>query len=89
MALEQINIVDKIEVVENGSVQVRVSNRVVDGTTLIAESFSRHVIAPGQDYSKEDVKVQAICAAVHTSETVSAYKKQQDDMIAQSPSSTA
>jgi hypothetical protein len=40
----------------------------------ISRSFSRHVVAPGDDYSAEEAKVQAICAAVHTSEVVEAYQ---------------
>lgn len=75
MALEQLNVVDKIEVAENGSVQVRISNRVLENGKLIAESYSRHVIAPGQDYSQEEAKVYAICEAVHTPKVIAEYKE--------------
>jgi hypothetical protein len=40
----------------------------------ISGSFHRHVVAPGADYSAEDSKVQAICAATHTAEVIAAYK---------------
>ena len=32
---------------------------------------------PGADYSAEDAKVQAICAATHTPEVIAAYEASQ------------
>jgi hypothetical protein len=72
--LEKIEIVDRIEVVENGSVQVRTKTVIKEDGVEISSKFSRHVIAPGDDYSAEDARVQAICAAMHTAEMIAAYK---------------
>lgn len=66
--------VDKIEVVDSGHVQVRTATTVIENGNVIAKSFHRHVIAPGDDYSNEDMRVQAICAATHTSDVIEAYK---------------
>jgi hypothetical protein len=44
-----------------------------DGKVL-SQSFHRHVIVPGQDYSQEDHKVRALCAAIHTPAVVAAYQ---------------
>jgi len=77
MTLEKIVNVDQIEVVENGSVQVRTATKIMDDGVEITRSFHRHVVAPGQDYSQEDGKVQAICAAVHTPEVIEAYQDAQ------------
>jgi hypothetical protein len=66
MALEKISVVDKVEVVENGTVQVRTATRIVEDGKVISQSYHRHTIAPGQDYSNEDARVQAICQATHT-----------------------
>lgn len=74
MALEKIKIVDKIEVAGNGSVQVRTLTSIVEDGVQIGGTYHRHVIAPGDDYSGEDVRVQAICAATHTAEVIAAYK---------------
>ena len=74
MALEKQVVVDKIEVVEVGVVQVRTATRIVEDGNVISTSYHRHTIAPGQDYSQEDARVQAICAATHTPEVVSAYQ---------------
>ena len=74
MALEKQTVVDKIEVVENGCVQVRTATRIVEDGNVISSSYHRHVVAPGQDYSNEDARVQAICAATHTAEVIAAYQ---------------
>lgn len=78
MALEKIAIVDRIEVLENGSVQVRTKTAIMEDGKQISGNFHRHVVAPGNDYSAEDAKVQAICAAVHTADVVAAYQAAQE-----------
>jgi len=78
MALTEETIVDKIEVVENGTVQVRIATVIKRDDEEISRLFHRHTVAPGQDYSNEDAKVQAVCAAVHTAEVIAAYEAAQD-----------
>jgi hypothetical protein len=75
--LEKIEIVDRIEVVENGSLQVRTATRIMEDGKQISGSFRRHVVAPGDDYSTEDARVQAICAATHTAGVIAAYQAAQ------------
>ena len=77
MSLEKQTVVDKIEVIENGNVQVRTATRIVEDGNVISTSYHRHVVAPGQDYSQEDARVQAICAATHTAEVIAAYQAAQ------------
>jgi len=74
MAIEKIQIVDRIEVIENGSVQVRTKTAIMEDGKQISGNFHRHVVAPGDDYSGEDARVQAICAATHTTDVIAAYK---------------
>ena len=74
MALEKQIVVDLIETVENGTVQVRTKTAILEDGVQISGSFHRHVVVPGQDYSQEDARVQAICAAVHTPEVIAAYQ---------------
>ena len=76
--LEKIVSVDLIEVIENGCIQVRTKTAVKEDGVEISSNFHRHIVAPGDDYSAEDAKVQAICAAVHTPEVVTAYKEAQN-----------
>ena len=75
--LEKVIAVDRIEVVENGSVQVRTKTAIMEDSKQISGTFHRHVVAPGGDYSAEDAKVQAICAAVHTPEVIATYQAAQ------------
>ena len=74
MALEKQITVDLIEVTENGSVQARTATKIMDDGKEINRSFHRHIVVPGQDYSQEDAKVQAICAAIHTPDVIAAYE---------------
>jgi len=67
-------VVDLCEVTEGGHVQVRVATRILEDGNVISQTFHRHVVSPGQDYSAEDPKVQAICAAVHTPDVIAAYQ---------------
>lgn len=66
--------VDKIEVDQLGCVNVRTATSVYQGDELIARSFHRHVITPGDDFSGESDKVKEICATAHTDEAISSYK---------------
>jgi len=74
MALEKQVTVDRIEVLENGCVQVRTRTSVFEDGVQISGTFHRHVVAPGDDYIGEDARVQAICAATHTADVIEAYK---------------
>jgi len=79
--LEKIVSVDLIEVIENGCVQVRTKTAINEDSVQISGTYHRHVVLPGDDYSSENTKVQAICAAVHTPEVIAAYKEAQNANI--------
>ena len=75
MALTEESFADKVEIVGDFShVQVRTATVIKRDGEEISRSFSRHVVAPGDDYSAEEAKVQAICSAVHTAEVIEAYQ---------------
>lgn len=78
MSLEKITSVDLIEVIENGSIQVRTKTAIMEDGLEISSKFHRHVVAPGNDYSAEDARVKAICAAMHTADVVAAYRAAQE-----------
>ena len=73
MALTKQTIVDKIEVLENGTVQVRTATRILEDGVELSSSFHRHVCTPDCDTAGEDAKVIAICNAVHTDAVIAAY----------------
>ena len=76
--LEKQIVVDLIETVENGCVQVRTCTRIMEDGKQISGTFHRHVVAPGDDYSQEDARVKAICAVIHTKSVVDAYKAERN-----------
>jgi len=76
MTLASTTVIDKIEVLENGVVQVRQAQVITDSGNEIARNFSRWVLSPGEDVSTQDAKVKAICEAVWSADVISAYQAQ-------------
>jgi hypothetical protein len=74
MAITKEMIVDRIEVLENGCVQVRTKTSIKEDGKEISSTFHRHVVAPGDDYAAQADRVKAICAATHTADVISAYE---------------
>lgn len=74
MSLSKEVLIDKIEVVENGIVQVRQVTRIMEDGVQLSSSYHRWSLTPGQDVSDQDVRVQAVCSAVWTPEVISAYQ---------------
>jgi hypothetical protein len=73
MALTEDTIVDSIDVLADGQIQVRQANRVFRDGVEISRAFHRHVVAPGSNLSVEDPRVAAIGAVVHTPAVIAAY----------------
>lgn len=72
MSLTKEVLADKIEVVtiqnEEGNnvtvVQVRSTTKISENGEVISQSYHRHTIQSGDDYSSEPSNVQAVCSAV-------------------------
>ena len=87
MALTKETVVDKIEVLEKGQVQVRTATRVLEDGVQLSSSYHRHVVNPSDkssgswadtDISGEDARVQAIATATWTSEVKTAFQEMID-----------
>ncbi len=74
MALEEKSVVDKVEVLLEGQIQVRTRNQVLKDGTEIAATYHRHVLSPGDDLTNEDPRVTAIAEATWTPEVIAAYE---------------
>jgi hypothetical protein len=74
--LTEIKVIDKIEVVENGIVQVREATRISRDGEQIAQTYHRWTLSPGQDVSDQPANVQSICQAAWTPEIIAAYQAQ-------------
>ena len=87
MALTKEIVVDKIEVLEMGQVQVRTATRILEDGVALSSSFHRHVLVPSTkasgswadtDISGEDASVQAQANAKWTSAVKTAYQEMID-----------
>jgi hypothetical protein len=78
MALTETTKIDQIEVVETNHIQIRTATIIEKDGTEIAKTYHRHVLAPGDDVSSEDPKVQAIANAVWTEEVIAAFQLTQN-----------
>ena len=74
MALIERQLVDLVELVQTNHIQVRTANIIERDGIEIAKTYHRHVVAPGDNVSNEDPKVQAIANAIWTEEVIAAYK---------------
>ena len=84
MALTKEIVVDKIEVLEMGQVQVRTATRVLEDGVELSQSYHRHFLEPSTkdsgswadtDISGEDARVQAIATATWTSAVKTAWQE--------------
>ena len=74
MTLTKQTITDKIEIVgQYNHVQVREAIQVLEDGNIISQSYHRYVVAPGE--TSNDSKVQAVIAAVHTPDVITAYQQ--------------
>jgi hypothetical protein len=74
MALEEKSVVDKIEVLLLGQIQVRRRDQIVKDGVEVAATYHRHVLNPGDDLTNEDSRVVAIAEATWTPEVIAAYQ---------------
>jgi urease accessory protein UreE len=75
VALEEQSVVDKIEVLLAGQIQVRIRDQVLKDGVEIAATYHRHVLSPGDDLTNEDPRVVAIAEATWTPEVIANYQE--------------
>jgi hypothetical protein len=76
MSLSKEQVIDKIEVVENGTLQVRQVTRIMEDDKQLSSSYHRWSFAPGSDVSAQPANVQAIATAAWTPAVIAAYQAQ-------------
>lgn len=79
---EKQTIVDRIEVLADQTVAVRYVVTITEDGLPFAEQVKGNYFKPGDDFSAEDAKVQAICSTVHTAEAIAAYMGLKNEPIA-------
>ena len=78
MSLTKEIAVDRIEILEDGQMQIRQATRILEDGVVISQSFHRHVVAPGHDLSVEDSRVASVGGVLHTPDVVKKYKDKKD-----------
>lgn len=69
-------VIDKTEILEDGTIQVREKTRFFEDGVMLSESNTdRRVIDPGGDTSKENTETKALAKLIHTKEKTDAFEK--------------
>ena len=71
--LTQRSIFSLCEVLPNHTIQVRMSDQIVDGEVVKASTFRRYCLAPGSDLTGQPEQVVAIANAIWTRQVIAAY----------------
>ena len=75
MAITKRNIIDRREVLEDGTIQARQATIIEEDGVEISRSFTnRMVFRPGEDVSSADASIQRLATTEHTSEVIAAYE---------------
>jgi len=81
MSLTKQSVIDKIEVLETGIVQVREVTRIIEDNKELSSSYMRWVLTPAQDLTGQPANVVAICNAAWTDEVIAAYQAQMETQL--------
>ena len=71
MSLSKATVVDRIEILQSGQIQVRTATVVSEDGVELSRGFHRHVLSPGDDTAAEEQRVQDVAAATWTAEVLS------------------
>jgi len=82
MSLSVKNIIDKIEILQDGVMQIRQAQIVTQDDVEIARNFTRWVREPGDANAQSDPSpIPAIANVLWTDEVISAYQTQQQNKV--------
>lgn len=77
MAIVEEVVINSIDVLEDGQIQVRQATRIIKDGVQIAEAYHRHVVHPGMDLTNEDRRVRDVAGVIHTPEVIAAFDVKQ------------
>ena len=73
MAIDKETAIDQIIVTENGACLYRAVTHLVEDGVVLAKTYHRNSLAPGEDLTGHPPTVTAICNAAWTPEVIAAY----------------
>jgi hypothetical protein len=76
MSISKKTVVNQVTVEENGIILYREATLLIEDGAVLAESFYRTSLQPGDDLTGHPERVVAIAETVWTPEVVAAYKAQ-------------
>ena len=71
--ITQRSIFSLCEVLPNRTIQVRMSDQIVDGEVVKASTFRRYCLAPNSDLAGQPAQVVAVANAIWTRQVIAAY----------------
>lgn len=75
MALTKQLVIDRIEILEDSTIQVRQRLTAYDDDgSKIGERYSRYVLAPGQDVTAQPAKIRQIAQVLWTPQVIADYQ---------------
>ena len=72
--LTERSIFSLCEVLPNRTIQVRMSDQIVDGEVVKASTFRRYCLPPDSDLAGQPAQVVAVANAVWTPQVIAAYQ---------------
>lgn len=72
--LTEIKSIDQIVVTAHGDVTYREATQIMRGDELVAKTYHRTSLMPGQDLTGQPAQVVAICNTAWTPEVIAAYQ---------------
>jgi hypothetical protein len=78
--LTELSIFSLCEVLPNRTIQVRMSDQIVDGESVKASTFRRYCLSPGSDLTGQPEQVAAVANAVWTPKVIEAYKAEKANL---------
>jgi hypothetical protein len=75
-------VIDKIEILEDGTIQTREETRILEDDKIISRSYTnREVIEPGDDFSTKTEKVKDVATLIHTKEVIDKFKLKKEKLL--------
>lgn len=78
MAITETKVIDQITVTESGAVLYREATRIMRDAEVVAQTYHRSSLTPGQDLTGVPANVAAIAQAAWTPEIIAAYQATQE-----------
>ena len=74
MSFTEKKVIDKIEILENGAIQIRESYIIEKDGIEIARNFTRWSLCPGDNIDNQEQRIKDIAKLLWTEEVIKNYK---------------